>query len=122
VSIVPAADAAKRLTVAGELKRLAAEGKLTPEDAAAKRAIYDDAKAMAKKLTGSRKVELGGVIRDLHGMAERAIACRPVPWASELTHGGLWPSNGNRYSHARPPARSVASALISSSMAPARAS
>ena len=32
-------------TVAGELKRLAAEGKLTPEDAAAKRAIYDDAKA-----------------------------------------------------------------------------
>ena len=57
---VSAAQAAKP-TVAGELKRLAAEGRLTPEDAAAKRAVYDDAKAVEKKLTGTRKVELGGV-------------------------------------------------------------
>src|SRR5690349_15796632 len=77
VSIVPAADAAKRLTVPGELKRLAAEGKLTPDDAAAKRAIYDDAKAMEKKLTGTRKVELGGVIRDLDGMAARGSFSQP---------------------------------------------
>ena len=45
--------------------------------------------------------------------AARAIACRPVPWASELTHGGRWPSNGNRYSHASPPARREASGSAS---------
>ena len=77
VSTAPAAQAAKRLTVAGELKRLAAEGKLAPEDAAAKRAVYDDAKAIAKKLTGTRKVELGGVIRDLDGMAARGSFSQP---------------------------------------------
>jgi D-glucuronyl C5-epimerase-like protein len=68
---VPAAHAAKGPTVAGELKRLAAAGSLTPEDAAAKRAIYDDAKAKVKRLTGSRKVELGGVVKDLDDMAAR---------------------------------------------------
>jgi hypothetical protein len=77
VSVVPAAHAAKRLTVAGELKRLTSEGKLTPEDAAAKRAVYDDAKAIERKLTGTRKVELGGVIRDLEGMAERGSFSEP---------------------------------------------
>jgi hypothetical protein len=73
---VSVAQAAKP-TVAGELKRLAAEGKLTPEDAAAKRAIYDDAKALERKLTGARKVELGGVIRDLDGMAARGSFSQP---------------------------------------------
>jgi D-glucuronyl C5-epimerase C-terminus len=68
---VPAAHAAKGPTVAGELKRLAAEGSLTPEDAAAKRAIYDDAKAKVKRLEGARKVELGGVVKDLEDMAAR---------------------------------------------------
>src|SRR3954452_20024796 len=77
VSIVGVAHAAKGPTVAGELKRLAAEGKLTPEDAAAKRAIYDDAKALERKLTGTRKVELGGVIRDLDGMAARGSFSQP---------------------------------------------
>jgi D-glucuronyl C5-epimerase-like protein len=70
-SAVPAAQAAKGPTVAGELKRLSAEGVLTPEDAAAKRALYDDAKAKVKALTGARKVELGGVVADLEGMAAR---------------------------------------------------
>ena len=73
---VSAAQAANP-TVAGELKRLTAEGKLTPEDAAAKRAVYDDAKAVEKKLTGTRKVELGGVIRDLDGMAARGSFSTP---------------------------------------------
>src|SRR4051795_10097383 len=77
VSIVGVAHAAKGPTVAGELKRLAAEGSLTPEDAAAKRAIYDDAKALERKLTGTRKVELGGVIRDLDGMAARGSFSQP---------------------------------------------
>jgi hypothetical protein len=77
VSAVPAAQAAKGPTVAGELKRLAAEGKLTPEDAAAKRAIYDDAKATAAKLTGTRKTELGGVVKDLDEMAARGAFSQP---------------------------------------------
>jgi D-glucuronyl C5-epimerase-like protein len=68
---VPAASAAKGPTVAGELKRLTAEGALTPEDAAAKRAVYDDAKAKVKTLTGARKGELQGVVKDLEDMAAR---------------------------------------------------
>ena len=78
VFAAPAAHAAKPPTVAGELKRLAAEGKLTPEDAAAKRAVYDDAKATARKLTGTRKVELGGVVKDLEGMAARGSFSSPA--------------------------------------------
>src|SRR4051794_23104122 len=77
VSAAATAQAAKPPTVAGELKRLAAQGQLTPEDAAAKRAIYDDAKATAAKLTGTRKLELGGVIKDLDGMAARGSFSQP---------------------------------------------
>jgi D-glucuronyl C5-epimerase-like protein len=65
------AQAAKPPTVAGELKRLAAEGTVPPETAAAYRATYDDAKARHKRLTGARYLELGGVIRDLDDMAAR---------------------------------------------------
>ena len=67
----PAAEAAKSPTVAGELKRLAAEGAIAPEIAAAHRATYDDARAKVKRFTGARKVELGGVVKDLEGMAAR---------------------------------------------------
>jgi hypothetical protein len=77
LSAAGAAHAARVPTVAGELKRLAAGGQLTPEDAAAKRAIYDDAKATAAKLTGTRKLELGGVVRDLDGMAARGSFSQP---------------------------------------------
>jgi D-glucuronyl C5-epimerase-like protein len=69
---------AAKLTVPGELERLTAEGKLTPEDAAAKRAVYDDAKTVVKKLSGTRKVELGGVIRDLDAMAARGSLSEPT--------------------------------------------
>jgi hypothetical protein len=77
VSIVATAEAKQRLTVASELTRLAGEGKLTPDDAGAKRAVYDDAKKVEKQLTGTRKAELGGVIRDLDGMAERGAFTVP---------------------------------------------
>ena len=77
VSAAATAQAAKPPTVPGELKRLAAEGQLTPETAAADRAIYDDAKATAAKLTGTRKLELGGVIKDLDGMAARGSFTTP---------------------------------------------
>jgi hypothetical protein len=66
-----AALAAKRPTVASELKRLAAEGAITREDAAAHRAVYDDARSKVKRLSGARRLELGGVVEDVEDMAAR---------------------------------------------------
>src|SRR3954464_6262459 len=67
----PAAPAAKKATVPSELKRRAAEGQIPPEVAAADRAAYIDAKVHLKKLTGARKLQLGGVVADLDDMAAR---------------------------------------------------
>lgn len=66
----PAAQAQKRVTVTAELKRLQAEG-ADPAAVAGYRATYTDARARVKKLTGARKVALGGVVTDLEGMAAR---------------------------------------------------
>ena len=68
---VSTADAAQRPTVTAELERLTAAGAVTPEVAAAHRALYVDARAKAKRLTGARKAELGGVVSDLEDMAAR---------------------------------------------------
>ena len=75
---VGSAHAQKRPTVASELQRLADEGKLTPEDAAAHRALYIDARGKVKRLTGARKNELGGVVKDLEGMAARGDFEQPT--------------------------------------------
>ena len=64
-------------TVAQELKRLAAEGAITAEDAAAHRALYIDARSKVKRLTGARRTELGGVVSDLEGMAARGSFNQP---------------------------------------------
>ena len=50
---------------------------LTPEDAAAHRALYIDARGKVKRLTGARKNELGGVVKDLEGMAARGAFEQP---------------------------------------------
>src|SRR5919197_3427876 len=65
------AHAAKRPTVAGELKRLLAAGTLGQADYDADRATYDDAKATLRTLVGTRRAELKGVIDDLDDMAAR---------------------------------------------------
>jgi D-glucuronyl C5-epimerase C-terminus len=71
-SLVPASAArAAHRTVPSELQRLAAAGSLAPADSAADRATYDDAKATLKKLVGTRRAELDGVVSDLDGMAAR---------------------------------------------------
>src|SRR3954453_18262343 len=74
------ASAAKRATatVAGELERLPAGGRITPETAAADRAVYDNARARVRRLTGARRLELGGVIRDLEDMAARHQLPQPT--------------------------------------------
>ena len=66
-----AALAAKKPTVAGELKRLTAGGTVPADVAASYRATYNDARARRKNLKGARYSELGGVIRDLEDMAAR---------------------------------------------------
>lgn len=70
VLAAPAAHAQKKVTVTAELERLAAEG-VDPAAIAGYRATYTDARARVKRLTGARKVQLGGVITDLEGMAAR---------------------------------------------------
>ncbi|MBE2318254.1 hypothetical protein DVA67_019890 [Solirubrobacter sp. CPCC 204708] len=66
----PAAHAQKKPTVTQELERLQAEG-VDPAAIGTYRATYTDARARVKRLTGARKVELGGVVTDLEGMAAR---------------------------------------------------
>jgi D-glucuronyl C5-epimerase-like protein len=68
---VAGASAAARPTVAAQLKDLAAAGTLAPADYEAHRVTYDDAKATVKKLVGTRKAELNGVVSDLDDMAAR---------------------------------------------------
>jgi hypothetical protein len=71
LSHVAGASAASKPTVEGELKDLASAGTLAPADYDAHRATYDDAKATVKKLVGTRKAELNGVVSDLDDMAAR---------------------------------------------------
>jgi hypothetical protein len=66
----PPAHAQKKPTVATELERLTAEG-ADPAAVSGYRATYNDARARVKRLTGARKLQLGGVITDLEGMAAR---------------------------------------------------
>jgi D-glucuronyl C5-epimerase C-terminus len=61
---------AKR-TVTTELKRLLAEAQIDEGAYAADRATYSDARAKVRKLTGARRLELSGVLRDLDDMAAR---------------------------------------------------
>src|SRR4051812_5533826 len=68
---VAGASAASKPKVVSELKDLVSAGTLTPEDYDAHRAAYDDAKATVKKLVGTRKAELNGVVTDLDDMAAR---------------------------------------------------
>jgi hypothetical protein len=71
VFLVQEASAAKKRTVAGELKRLAKAEQITREEAAEHRSTYDEAKAKVKRLSGIRRTELAGVVKDLEGMAAR---------------------------------------------------
>lgn len=66
-----AAPAKGRRTVTSELQRLYAAGAVAQADYAADRGIYSDARAKARRLSGARKLELAGVLRDLDDMAAR---------------------------------------------------
>jgi len=68
---VQPAEAAKHRTVKSELRRMLDAGTLAPDAYQADLDLYADARAKAKKLTGARRLELSGVIRDLEDMAAR---------------------------------------------------
>jgi hypothetical protein len=98
------AKAKPKRTVIRELKRLRDSGAITPEDYAARRATYDDAKATAKKLTGRRKLELSAVVRTLDSIAARGklTPSRLAPLFLTLQRNREWwtqgwlPSSGER--------------------------
>ena len=63
--------AARRRTVAGELKRLLAAGAIDEPTYEARRASYAATTRVVRRLTGTRKLELGAVVRTLEDIAAR---------------------------------------------------
>ena len=53
-------------------------GTLAPDAYSADTGIYADARANVKKLSGARRLELSGVIRDLEDMAARGQFTPPA--------------------------------------------
>jgi hypothetical protein len=66
-----AARKAKRRTVTGELERLRSRGAITPEDYAARRAAYLDARRRAKALDGAGRTQMAAVLHTLADIAAR---------------------------------------------------
>jgi D-glucuronyl C5-epimerase-like protein len=66
-----AAKKKKKRTVIGELKRLRDAAQITPEDYAARRAVYDDVKARTKRLRGVRRTIMRQVLAEVDGIAAR---------------------------------------------------
>jgi hypothetical protein len=98
------AAAARRKTVIGELKRLLAAGAIDLPTYQARRASYEDAKRVVRKLSGRRALELGAVVRTLEGIAARGAltASRVEPLWMTLERNRQWwttaplPANGQR--------------------------
>jgi hypothetical protein len=88
----PGADAAKKKTVAGELKKLYASGAIDQLTYDADRAILADVKYRIKRLTGARKAQLAGVLATTEGMAARGQlrAARLYPIFLTLQRNAEW--------------------------------
>ncbi len=67
----PAADAAKKRTIGSELKKLYRTGKIDQLTYQTDRAILRDVKRRIKRLSGTRKDQLAGVLETVDGMAKR---------------------------------------------------
>jgi hypothetical protein len=61
----------KKRTVIGELKRLRNKGQITPEDYAARRAVYTDVKRSTRRLKGVRETIMRQVLAEVEGIAAR---------------------------------------------------
>ncbi len=66
-----AAAKKKRRTVIGELKRLRDAARITPEDYAARRAVYEDVKRQTRGLSGARETIMRSVVRIVDDIAAR---------------------------------------------------
>jgi hypothetical protein len=67
----PHAGVAARRTVASVLRGMRSRGEISPEDYAARRAAYGDARAAVRELSGTPRRELAAVIATLDGIAAR---------------------------------------------------
>jgi hypothetical protein len=95
----PAASAAARRkgpTVLAELARLRDAGAIAPDEYDSRRATYEDAKALVKRLSGTRRAELAGVLGDLDSMAARGqlTGSRIGPLWLTLERNRQWWTNG----------------------------
>ena len=66
-----AAKKKKKRTVIGELKRLRDGAQITPEDYAARRAVYEDVKRSTRRLSGVRETIMRSVLATVDGIAAR---------------------------------------------------
>jgi hypothetical protein len=93
---VASAGAAPRKTVPRVLNDLLAQGAIDQPTRDVDRAIYDDAKATAKRLTGARKAQLGGAIKAVEDINARGDlrAWRLAPLFLTLQRNREWWSTG----------------------------
>jgi hypothetical protein len=71
VAGVAAKKKKKKRTVIGELKRLRDAAQITPEDYAVRRAVYEDVKRRARRLSGVRETIMRQVLAEVEGIAAR---------------------------------------------------
>lgn len=77
---VRATTSASRRTVIRELKRLRNAGAIHPDEYAERRRRYEDAKALVKRLSGRRRVEVAGTVAMLDRFAARgALSASRLP-------------------------------------------
>jgi hypothetical protein len=89
----PAADAAKKKrTIARELDKLYAKGRIDQAAYDADRAILRDDKRRVRRLTGARKAQLAGVLETIEGIAARGRmrAGRLYPLFLTLQRNAEW--------------------------------
>ena len=104
----PAAEAAKKRTIASELRKLYASGAIDQATYDADRAVLADVKQRVKRLTGTRKLQLAGVLASVEGMAARGQlrAARLPPLFLTLQRNAEWwssePLLGERPAHLVP--------------------
>jgi hypothetical protein len=95
--------AAKRRTVVGELKRLRSAGAIDSATYAERRSAYEDAKRTVRRLKGTRKVELGAVVKTLEDVAARRqlTTSRLAPVFLTLQRNREWWTKGPRLAPGR---------------------
>jgi D-glucuronyl C5-epimerase C-terminus len=86
----------KKRTVIGELKRLRDRGQITPEDYAARRAVYEEVKRRARRFSGVRATQMRAVLATVEDIAARRqlIPSRLAPLWLTLERNLQWWNEG----------------------------